>query len=87
MIQKIARVGLVLLLITGAALLADRLGGPAASSAVVVIAGTLITMFYVPSWGYGQPSEQDRIRKRLVQNAKLSPPTEKDAPDQQDRGR
>lgn len=87
MMQKIARVGLVLLLITGAALLADRLGGPAASSAVVVIAGTLITMFYVPSWGYGQPAEQDRICERLVQNAKLSPPTEEDAPDQQDRGR
>jgi hypothetical protein len=84
MVQKIARVGVVLLLITGAALLADRLGGPAASSAVVVIAGTLITMFYVPSWGYGQPSEQDRVRERLVQNAKLAPPAEEDARDQQD---
>lgn len=85
MMRRAVRVGLVLLIISVLALLAGWFWGPPASGAVLVIAGAVLGVFYAPSWGVGQATEQDRIRERLVQNAKTSSPPETDNFDQQDR--
>ena len=54
MMQRLIRVGLVLLIASALALLGGWLWGPLASGAVVVIAATVLGMFYVPSWGVGR---------------------------------
>ncbi len=82
MMQRIFRVGLVLLLISALAFLTGWLWGPPASGAVVVIAGTVLGMFYLPSWGIGQVAEQDHVRERLVQNMKAASAEEHDNSDQ-----
>ncbi len=84
MFRRIIRVGTVLLIIGTLAFIAGWLWGPAASTAAVVIAFAVLGMFYVPSWGTGQATEQDRIRERLVQNATTSNPRHNHDSEQQD---
>lgn len=57
MVRILVRVGLVLIAISGEAMLAGWLGGPAALGTVIVIAGVVLGMRYVPSWGSKPPTK------------------------------
>lgn len=84
MLRRIIWVGTVLLIICALAFISGWLWGPVASTAAVVIAFAVLGMFYVPSWGSGQATEQDRIRERLVRNTRTSNPSHNHDSDQQD---